>query len=253
MLLPDQFRTYREPFLGGGSLFFLLQPERAVLTDSCAELIETYEAVRDDPAAVNRLLAPLKPDPKRFYAMRKARSSNPIERAAEFIYLNKTCWNGLYRVNSHGEFNVPYGRPKTVTLSEPDNVLACAAALDKPGVSIACLDFEDALADVEANDLVFLDPPYVTGHNNNGFVDYNETLFSWDDQIRLAEVANELAELGAHVIVTNACHNDVLNLYGGFRIKVVTRHSTLASNKDFRGKVSEAVMYAEPTVRRGRA
>jgi DNA adenine methylase len=250
-LLPRRFRTYREPFVGGGSLFFLLRPDRAVLSDSCAELIDAYTALRDDPTEINRLLAPLTPDPTYFYALRKARSSHRVQHAAEFIYLNKTCWNGLYRVNSRGEFNVPYGRPKTQTLSEPNNVLACAAALDKPGVMIRCQDFEDALLDVEADDLVFLDPPYVTGHNNNGFVDYNELLFSWGDQVRLAQVAKDLAARGAHVIVTNAYHKDVLKLYRGFAVQMVTRHSTLASNKAFRGKVNEAVMYTRSSASRG--
>jgi DNA adenine methylase len=246
-LLPSSYKTYREPFLGGGALFFLLQPERAVLSDSCADLIDTFKAVRRTPHAINRYLAPLKPEPDYFYALRKARSTDTIQRAAEFIYLNKTCWNGLYRVNSRGEFNVPYGRPKTDTIFEPSNILACSAAMNKPDITITCADFTDALADVEARDLVFLDPPYVTGHNNNGFIDYNETLFSWEDQLKLAEVARALVDRGAHVIVTNADQNDILGLYRGFTVQTITRHSTLASNKSFRGQITEAVIYASPS------
>jgi DNA adenine methylase len=246
-LLPSTYKTYREPFLGGGALFFLLQPERAVLSDSCANLIDTFKAVRRAPHAINRHLTPLKPEPEYFYSLRKARSTDAIQRAAEFIYLNKTCWNGLYRVNSRGEFNVPYGRPKTDTIFDPSNIVACSAALNKPGITINCADFTDALADVQAGDLVFLDPPYVTGHNNNGFIDYNETLFSWEDQKKLAEVAHALVDRGAHVIVTNADHNDILRLYSGFTVQTVTRNSTLASNKSFRGQVTEAVIYAAPS------
>jgi D12 class N6 adenine-specific DNA methyltransferase len=108
-VLPSRYVTYREPFLGSGSLFFLLRPERAVLSDSCLELIQTFRAVRDGAESILSHLAPLKRDKELFYEIRSHLSSDPLERAAQFIYLNKMCWNGLYRVNSKGEFNVPYG------------------------------------------------------------------------------------------------------------------------------------------------
>jgi DNA adenine methylase len=124
-------------------------------------------------------LTPLKPSKEAFYRIRAQRSSDPLRRAAEFLYLNKTCWNGLYRVNSQGEFNVPYGAPKTDFIVDPSNLRACCNALGGAGIELLCADFEEALAETQAGDLVFLDPPYVTRHNDNGFVDYNETLFSW--------------------------------------------------------------------------
>ena len=108
--LPVKYRTYREPFLGSGALFFLLQPERAELSDTCAQLIESFEGVRKNVSQVIRFLKPLKPDRNMFYQIRNNPSSGRIKRAAEFIYLNKTCWNGLYRVNGDGRFNVPFGR-----------------------------------------------------------------------------------------------------------------------------------------------
>lgn len=242
-LLPKTYHTYREPFLGSGSLFFLLQPKSAVLSDSCAELIHTYEAVRDHPTRLLRYIEPLKPDKKAFYAMRANRSQAWVKRSAEFIYLNKTCWNGLYRVNGNGEFNVPYGAPKTTTIINPENVRACSTALNAPGVELAIGDFETAIVDVTPGDLVFLDPPYVTGHNNNGFVDYNELLFSWEDQERAARVAMMAADAGAHVIVTNAFHQDVISLYEGFKIRSLKRHSTLASAAGARKPVKEAILW----------
>lgn len=242
-VLPCRFKTYREPFLGSGSLFFLIQPKRAALTDSCTELICTFEAVRDSPETVLRYLAPMRPNKELFYAMRANRSRGSIKRAAEFIYLNKTCWNGLYRVNSNGQFNVPYGAPKSDFIVDPANIRSCSKALSEHGVELAVANFDDALQDVEAGDLVFLDPPYVTGHNNNGFIDYNERLFSWDDQIKAAECAAKAADAGAHVIVTNAHHNDVISLYKGFNVMELTRHSTLASASTARGRVREAILW----------
>jgi len=242
-LLPRTFRTYREPFLGGGSLFFLLQPQRAVITDSCAELIQTFEAVRDHPGRILQYIDPMKPDKRAFYAMRDQRSRGHIKRAAEFIYLNKTCWNGLYRVNAEGRFNVPYGAPKSDTIVDESNLRACSAALREPGVELAIAQFDSAMEGVAEGDLVFLDPPYVTRHNNNGFVDYNERLFSWEDQVKAAEVAMEAADAGAHVIVTNAYHDEVLDLYEGFDIQSLRRHSTLASASTARGPVREAILW----------
>jgi DNA adenine methylase len=246
-VLPADYGTYREPFLGGASLFFLLEPRDAVLSDSCSDLVATYEAVRDNPSAVLRYLFPLYPDRELFYYVRSNRSIARFKRAAEFIYLNKTCWNGLYRVNAHGEFNVPYGAPKTDIIVDQDNLRNCAGTLGHPQVKLATLDFEDALVDTTAGDLVFLDPPYVTRHNNNGFVDYNELIFSWQDQLRVATVANRLASEGAHVRVTNAFHREVLELYDGFHVRPLHRPSTIASAAAKRGIVTEALLWSAGT------
>ncbi len=238
--LPLQFGTYHEPFLGSGALFFLLCPSRALLSDKCIELINVYAKLRENAPGIIRHLKPLKPDRDLFYAIRKRPSRGKLKQVAEFLYLNKTCWNGLYRVNSEGRFNVPYGMPKTNFIADFDNLKECARALQAPGVTLRSCDFADALVDVKAGDLVYLDPPYVTRHNNNGFVDYNETLFSWEDQKRLAERAKQLAEAGAYVLVTNADHQEVLELYQGFTSRTLTRSSTLASDAKCRVRVNEA-------------
>ena len=241
--LPGRYSTYYEPFLGSGSLFFLLEPARAILSDSCSELMGTFEAVREHAAAVLRFLRPLKPDKELFYWLRANRSQGQYKRAAEFIYLNKTCWNGLYRVNSRGEFNVPYGLPRTDYIIDEDNLRACSTALNRQHVELRCCDFEEAVKNAGEDDLVFLDPPYVTGHNNNGFIDYNEQLFSWSDQTRLARVAGELVHRGAHVLVTNAFHQDLIDLYEGFNLMTINRSSTLASISAKRGRVNEALFW----------
>jgi DNA adenine methylase len=242
-VLPMTFERYYEPFLGAGSLFFLLKPERAVLSDTCTELIETFAAVRDNPVAVLRYCADLRVEREFFYAIRANRSPGRYKRAAEFIYLNKTCWNGLYRVNANGDFNVPFGAPKSANIVDGANLRACAEALARPTVELRRASFAVALSDAAAGDLVFLDPPYVTGHNNNGFIDYNETLFSWEDQVAAAGAAIAAADRGAHVVVTNAYHADVLALYPGFSVRPLIRASTLASDSTKRRTVEEAVLW----------
>jgi DNA adenine methylase len=243
-LLPAEFGRYWEPFLGSGALFFLLSPIEATLADICSPLIETFRSVRDDPAAVLAHVAPLPVEEATFYELRAAEFQGRHQRAAQFIYLNKTCWNGLYRVNSQGRFNVPFGRPKSANVVAPDILRSCSRALRSPGVHLEVGDFAETLASVTAGDLVFLDPPYVTGHNNNGFVEYNERLFSWHDQERLASLAVDLAASGVHVIVTNAAHYDVVALYPGFESITFTRKSTLASSTARRGAVREAILYS---------
>lgn len=242
-VLPATYCRYHEPFLGSGSLFFLLQPQAALLSDTCGELVDTFTAVRDNPDLVLRHIADLKVDREVFYMVRANRSHGRYKRAAEFIYLNKACWNGLYRVNSNGDFNVPYGAPKTANVVDPNNLRECASVLSAPGVQLRQASFLESMSDVACGDLVFLDPPYVTGHNNNGFVDYNETLFSWADQVEAAKAAVAAADRGAHVIVTNAHHDDVLALYPGFSVKPLLRVSTLASNSAKRRRVEEAVIW----------
>jgi DNA adenine methylase len=167
-----------------------------------------------------------------------------MKRAAEFIYLNRGCFNGLYRVNSRGDFNVPYGRPRTTNIIDFKNLRVCSAALRANGVQVRKSDFERAIVKAKAGDLVYFDPPYVTGHNNNGFLDYNEKLFSWPDQQRLAKVAKDLKSRKVNVIVSNANHDGVIELFRGFKWKTISRSSTLAADSEYRGPVSEVVLYS---------
>jgi DNA adenine methylase len=222
-------------------LFFALRPKRATLSDASSELIETWRSVREHAEDLCDYLQPLKPCKDLFYRIRANRSVTYPTRAGEFIYLNKTCWNGLYRVNGRGEFNVPYGAPQTDFIFDADVLRACSKTLKRNGISLRHCDFEVALRSVRECDLVFLDPPYVTKHNFNGFRDWNEKLFSWEDQVRLAKVAEKLAARGAHVLVSNADHADVAELYGRFRKFELERPSTLASDAGKRGRVTEAL------------
>jgi len=226
--LPKTYGRYYEPFLGSGALFFHLKPRRATLTDTSADLITTWVGLRDHCDTIIDHLRPLKPSKELFYRIRENRSSAPEKNAAEFIYLNRTCWNGLYRVNSKGKFNVPYGAPKTDFIFDEENIRACSKLLSQKEVTIRRADFERAVNRAREGDLVFFDPPYVTKHNFNGFRDWNEKLFSWSDQERLAKVAKELVERGVKVIVSNAEHEDIMALYPGFVRTSLSRTSTLS-------------------------
>lgn len=237
--MPQEFNTYFEPFLGSAALFWTLRPRNAVLSDANSELINVYTCVRDRWADVEKIILDLNTDRETYYQIRAARPTEPHIRAAYFIYLNKLCWNGLYRVNLKGEFNVPYGANQNSAITIPGNLELCSSILGSSKIKIQRADFSESLTLAKEGDFVFLDPPYVTSHNNNGFIEYNENIFSWDDQVRLSELSKSLISRGVHVLVTNANHSAVRDLYCGMRIVEIERTSTLASNKKFRGKITE--------------
>lgn len=243
-VLPKDFNVYYEPFLGSGALFFHLRPNKAVLSDASAELVDVWQEVKSNVDGIVKYLDPLKPDRDLFYQIRDNRSSDKNIKAGEFLYLNKTCWNGLYRVNSKGKFNVPYGSPRTDFIFDKRNLIACSKALNSSGVTILCGDFCSATKAALRGDFVYFDPPYVTKHNNNGFRDWNEKLFSWDDQIRLAIEAERLRLCGVAVVVSNAAHKDVVDLYPNFSRIEFSRSSTLSSSARFRGVVEEVILSA---------
>jgi DNA adenine methylase len=242
-VVPESFNVYFEPFLGSAAVFFALQPDQAVLNDFSEELIATYRALSRDAVSLRSKLTSFEIDKVRYYDIRKNRSSEPVERAAEFIYLNKNCFNGLYRVNSNGHFNVPFGNHSGKANYDLDNIAKCSKALARDGITLMSGDFELAVKTAREGDLVYFDPPYVTKHNFNGFRDYNEKLFSWNDQVRLATVARSLVERGVFVIVSNAAHQDIKDLYVGFETYEFSRSSTLASQSSKRGSVNEVIFY----------
>lgn len=186
-------------------------------------------------------------DKETYYKIRSHRSTDPNMRAAEFLFLNKTCWNGLFRVNLAGNFNVPYGDNKPKDLVDEENLRLCSGFLSETNPVLTCIDFEDAVKDVQPGDFVYFDPPYVTGHNNNGFLSYNEKIFSWEDQVRLATLAKKLAESGVCVIVSNANHEDVCGLYADFDATIVNRNSTISGYADTRRRISEVIFTSRTT------
>lgn len=243
--MPAEFGTYFEPFLGGGALFFSIAPDRAVLADSNADLIQMYECVRDDHMRIAKLVKSWKNSKGEYYRIRASRPKSRFKQAARFLYLNRTCWNGLYRVNQQGHFNVPYGRTQDRVLIDEDTLRRAARALNMADLKVS--DFEEVIDAAQQGDVVYLDPPYTGMHSNNGFIRYNEKLFSWEDQVRLANKAAELAERGCTVIVSNANHRDIVGLYQSFQPIPADRSSRIAGDSNHRGTAKEIVLVSSST------
>jgi DNA adenine methylase len=237
-----KFNRYFEPFFGGGALFFALQPRNAFISDKNAELIHAYCQVRDRPDAVIRELRKLRNNEKDYYRIRSNSPKNAAARAARMIYLVTLAFNGIYRVNLRGEFNVPYGYKTHLDPCDGDRIRAASELLK--GAVVQEHDFEEALRPAAGGDLVYLDPPYTVAHGNNGFVKYNAKIFSWEDQIRLARVARNLVNNGCTVIVSNADHGSIRRLYRDFEIAVFERNSIIAASSDFRSRITECVFHA---------
>lgn len=242
-LLAVPYRRYIEPFLGSGSVFFALAPADAILSDANAELIDTYRAIRSRPHVLRQCLeahATAHSD-EYYYKVRASQPSGLVERAARMIYLNRTCFNGIYRVNLSGMFNVPRGTKDSVIL-ETDDFPQLSKALK--GAELRCGDFEAVIDEARRGDLVFADPPYTVRHNTNGFVKYNEKLFSWDDQERLAATLARAFKRGATIVATNANHASVRDLYTkhGFQHFPVSRFSSMSSKGSTRGQYEELVI-----------
>lgn len=238
-LLPGSYKRYIEPFLGGGAVFFATSPDQAILSDLNPDLIKTYEIVRDEPFQLNQKLAEYQARHSKeiYYDVRGSKPSDKLELAAWFLYLNRTCWNGLYRVNKNNQFNVPIGTKSEVILST-DNFDALSKRLAK--AEISCSDFEKTIDTAESDDFVFIDPPYTVKHNMNGFVKYNDTIFSWKDQIRLRDAVLRASKRGAKILVTNANHESIRDLYKGMGSQLpITRSTVLAANANFRVSVEE--------------
>lgn len=244
-LVPSNTRTYFEPFLGGGSLYFTVLPERAVLSDANQRLIETYQGLKDTPLEVIKILERWNNDEQTYYRVRQMNYNDAMHRVAQFIYLNRTCWNGLYRVNQKGKFNVPYGHHRR-EIFNTQHLLDISEILRTAELHHA--DFDQVLSRGQAGDFVYLDPPYTSLHQSNGFRQYNESLFNWRDQQRLGCTAVSLAERGCSVLVSNADHESVLKLYPGFSSQRVERHSILAASSKFRRVTSELLISSDPNL-----
>ena len=241
-MFPANYNRYIEPFLGSAAVFFSLQPKEAILSDVNEELIETYQAMQ-----VNwkKVLVKLKEHQKNhsreyYYRVRKKHPRSMFSRAARFIYLNKTCWNGLFRVNMKGEFNVPIGTKTNILLDTEDFeeisiLLGRAEIIDR--------DFGDIIDQAEKDDLLFIDPPYTVKHNNNGFLKYNGKLFSWDDQVRLSLSLKRAKGRGVHIVLTNAYHSSIIELYqDSFELIPVARNSVIAGNSIYRRLCEELII-----------
>lgn len=234
---------YLEPFLGGAAFFIHAEPPVSHISDANRELIECYREVTNDPAAVWNDYSSLVSEHSRekYASVRAAVPATSCERAARLLYLNRSCFNGLYRVNRAGQFNVPIGSPRFHELTAAS--LASFAGRMQNAM-VTCNDFQATTSTAREGDLLVLDPPYTVLHNRNGFVRYNERIFSWADQKRLADEAARAARRGVMVIETNAAHPSVIALYPEklFACQKIVRQSSVAANGDFRGEFAEVLI-----------
>tara|TARA_B100000315_G_scaffold252171_1_gene288384 strand:- start:9598 stop:10419 length:822 start_codon:yes stop_codon:yes gene_type:complete len=242
-LLPHDFRTYYEPFLGGGALFFNICPKKAVLSDINKDLINAYIQVNKNCERIVRALKRKKISEEYYYRIRNVKYKDDFRKAAQFLYLTKTSFNGIYRVNKKGEFNVPFGFKYCTPLCDRENFFKASKKLKN--AALLSVDFDEALKGAKKRDLVYLDPPYTVKHDNNGFRKYNESIFTWEDQLRLANTAKRLNKIGAYVFISNAHHDEILKLYGGFKKITLSRHSVLSANANYRTPVKEILMVSK--------
>lgn len=230
-LIPSNFNKYIEPFFGGGALFFSMNPAHAVIADLNDELINLYQTVKTHPEELVALLKKFKNSSEDFYNIRsKDRSElSAAEMAARTIYLNRTCFNGLYRVNKKGHFNVPFGKYVNPKICNEENIYAASLALQD--TQIFCGDYKSTLKTyAAAGDLIFLDPPYLPISASSDFTAYTKAKFYEADHVELANEVKRLHELGCHVILTNSNHPLVYDLYAEFNIDVIKTRRSISSN-----------------------
>lgn len=236
----EEYLDYHEPFLGGGSIFFSLLPKnRVYLNDSNKELVNAYSQLSLNVEEVITELSKFNNTAEDYYKVRSGDFKSKVKQAARFIYLNQTSFNGIYRVNGKGEYNVPYGHRKKNFL-DSENLRAVNQILQN--VSFSSNDFSTCIENVGEGDLVFLDPPYTISHNNNGFFKYNQKLFSEQDQYRLSELVDQIKERRAYYILTNAAHLKVREIFDkGDTIVELKRASLIGGTNAKRGKYGEYI------------
>lgn len=244
-LMPAEYGAYYEPFVGGGALFFGLRPGRAFLNDVNEELINCYAVVRD---RLDDLLVALVEQVNTQAHYLRIRAQQPadlddVARAARLLYLNRTCFNGLYRVNKRGEFNTPYGHYGNPTLVPTKLLVDASAALQ--GVVLTSVGYREACATAAAGDLVYFDPPYVPAGGFADFRRYHREQFRADDHEELARLFKELDARGCHVRLSNAYTPFVLDLYADWTIHEVSTRRAINSNGARRGPVREVVVTNE--------
>ena len=240
--------TYYEPFLGGGALFFALQPDNSVLTDLNSDLINTYHQVKHNPDQLLDRIRDLSVTKTSYYALRESDPKILLDRAVRFLFLNRTAFGGMYRLNRSGQFNVPYGGGERTTKPLWERNLISNASLALENTTLKASDFEPIMAQACSGDVIYCDPTYTVAHNNNGFIRYNESNFSWDDQKRLANSCKSAARRGAFVIVSNAVHNDILTLFKPTHHIIVNRYSCLSPIPRYRRHVEEYLFTYEPSL-----
>lgn len=249
-LMPKTYNRYFEPFVGGGALFFDLAPKDAVINDFNAELINCYQQIKDNPQELIEILKVHQEyNSKEYYldlrsADRDERIDmmSEVQRAARILYMLRVDFNGLYRVNSKNQFNVPYGRYKNPKIVDENLVSAISTYLNNNQIEIKKGDFEKAVLDVQPGDFVYFDPPYIPLSETSAFTSYTHEGFSYDDQVRLRDTFKKLSDIGAYVMLSNSSSFLVEELYRDFNIHYVEATRTNGAKSSSRGKISEIIV-----------
>ena len=244
--MPKSYNRYFEPFIGGGALFFELRPENAYISDMNEELINLYSVVRDNVYELISDLNKHEVSKEYFLDIRNIDRTDEyknlpdVQRASRFIYLNRTCFNGLYRVNSQGQFNVPFGDYKNPRIVDENNLLNCSELLKN--TEIKCADFSEILTKVKKRDFVYFDPPYVPLNETSSFTSYTKDGFDMDMQFKLREVCDELDSMGVMFMLSNSDTKFVNELYSKYEIKKVFASRAVNANAEGRGKITEVLV-----------
>lgn len=249
-LLPDHFSTYVEPFVGGGALLFEIQPKKAIVNDLNHELINLYKVIKDNPNELLLLLEKheLNNSEEYFYQIRaldRSESYNEmsdIEKAARIIYLNKTCYNGLFRVNQAGQFNSPYGKYKNPNIVNKPVVLAMANYFQNNNITLLNGDYKLALKKLRKGAFVYFDPPYMPISSSSSFTGYTENGFDKKQQIELKEECDKLNSRGIKFLLSNSDHPFIRDLYKDYEIITVKAKRSINSNSNKRGEINEVLV-----------
>lgn len=248
--IPETFHTYYEPFVGAGAVLFDLQPQKAVINDINAELVNVYYAIKDD---VDELIEDLKKhenDKDYFYEIRNMDRTpeyeelSSVKKASRIIYLNKTCFNGLFRVNSRGQFNVPFGKYKNPQIVNEEVLRAVHAYLSSAEIEIKNIDFVSAVANAAKGDFVYFDPPYDPVSETSSFTSYSLNGFKKEDQIRLRDLCVELDQRGVKFLLSNSATDFIIDIYSekGFIVETVSATRNINSVASKRGKIDEVLI-----------
>ena len=249
-LLPGKKITaYCEPFVGGGALFFNLQPKKAYVNDINNELIRVYEIIKSDVEALITSLQTFKNEADYFYSVRdqdrdkaKYASLSDVEKAARTLYLNKTCYNGLFRVNSAGEFNSPFGGYRNPNIVNAPTLRAVSSYLNAAKVHLTSMDYSEVLRALPKGVFVYLDPPYDPVSDTSSFTGYAKGGFSRDDQIRLRECCDELNRRGLKFMLSNSATDFIKEQYSSYQITIVQAKRAINSDAAKRGEIDEVVV-----------
>jgi DNA adenine methylase len=248
-LLPQKVSTYCEPFVGGGALFYDLQPKTAFINDINAELIRVYEVIKKDVESLIGALQEFKNEADYYYAVRdwdrdkeKYSALSDVKKAARILYLNKTCYNGLFRVNSAGEFNSPFGNYRNPNIVNAPTLRAVSSYLNAATVHLTALDYEEVLKSLPKGAFVYLDPPYDPVSDTSSFTGYAKGGFSRDEQIRLRECCDELNRRGLKFMLSNSATDFIKEQYAAYHVTIVQAKRAVNSDAAKRGEIDEVVV-----------